>query len=137
MTLPATLTALAALEAAATKGNWRVRQHPQIEEEFFVEAPRQEGRPYGTEILGDENYPTKRGDAAYIVALHESAPLLIAELRRLERVETAAREYRGMQMIYNLLGDADSPADGERIVAKLTAKGLALDAALAAEGGEK
>lgn len=67
--LPATiakdLASLVSAESETTQGEWRVRH---CEEDLFVERPKQAGEAYGVEILGDENYDTKKGDAAFIVA---------------------------------------------------------------------
>src|SRR5271168_2751914 len=51
---------------------WRVREHPENPEQFHVSAQTPEGHPYfgvtkECEIMSDEDYPTKRGDAELIV----------------------------------------------------------------------
>lgn len=51
-------------------GPWRVREHGS---DFFIESPRQEGKPYGIDVLGDEDYSTKRADADFIVAAFNEA----------------------------------------------------------------
>lgn len=62
--------------ATYTPGPWRVRElHPGSgDAHFFVEGLRPEGQAYAVEILGDEDYPTKRADAQLISA----APELLA-----------------------------------------------------------
>ena len=60
------LDKLRALSAQATQGEFRIRE---MGRDFFVEREKQPGEPYGIEVLGDDNYPTKRGDAEFITAL--------------------------------------------------------------------
>ena len=62
------LEALADVESKSTQGEWIVREHPQNLDYFFVERPRQGKEPYGVDVLGDEDYPTKRSDAEFVVA---------------------------------------------------------------------
>jgi len=67
-----------------TPGPWRVRQHPDDVEEFHISALTPEGHPYfgrttETEIMSDEDYPTKRADADFIVqAVNNHDDLLAA-----------------------------------------------------------
>ena len=62
------------LEAEATPGPWHVRKSPMNDYDLFVAAPPSPvGQPFDTEVLGDENYPTKFGDARLIVALRSLA----------------------------------------------------------------
>lgn len=61
------------LRQKATPGVLNLRDHPQFGP--FVEARTYEGHPYhgvtngGFGILEDEDYPTKRADAEFIVTL--------------------------------------------------------------------
>ena len=73
-----------ALAEKATKGELRIRE---MGRDFFVERPKQLGEAYGVEILGDDSYPTKRGDAELIVALVNAWP----QLRELALAGMAAR----------------------------------------------
>lgn len=63
---------------------WRVREHPQSAEEFFISAPRPKGHPYENvtkeiEVMSDERYPTKRADADFIVlAVNAHKEMLVA-----------------------------------------------------------
>jgi hypothetical protein len=65
-TLRDQLDQIARLEEKATQGEWRIRE---MGRDFFVERPKQSGEAYGIEILGDDTYDTKRGDAEFIAAL--------------------------------------------------------------------
>jgi len=60
------LTHLRALSAKATQGEFRIRE---LGRDFFVERAKLPGEPYGVDVLGDDDYPTKRADAEFIVAL--------------------------------------------------------------------
>lgn len=62
-------------EDRSTQGEWRVRELPGSDQ-FFVERPRQPGEAYGVDVLGDDDYPTKRGDADFIVAAKKLAMAL-------------------------------------------------------------
>lgn len=69
-----TFSKLKELQALATPGDLRLRQHPEKEDMFFAEADTYEGHPYhgvssGFGILEDEDYPTKRADCELLVAL--------------------------------------------------------------------
>ena len=77
-----TLSEIAALWDKATPGDWVVRAHP-VKDDFFVEAPAPEGAAYGTEILGDEEYPTKRADAEAIVKAKAYHPYLLDLVARM------------------------------------------------------
>jgi hypothetical protein len=44
---------------------WHIRGRD--EEDFFVERPKVPGEAYGIQVLGDDFYATKRGDAEFIV----------------------------------------------------------------------
>ena len=92
-----TVSEIAALWDKATPGDWIVRTHPE-KDDFFVEAPAAMGEPYGTEILGDEDYPTKRADAEAIVKAKAYHPYL---LDLVERMGKALDEY----------GDHTAPCD--------------------------
>lgn len=55
------------LLADASPGKWRIRE---LRIDFFVEADKLEKTDgFNIEVLGDEEYPTKRADAELIVAL--------------------------------------------------------------------
>lgn len=65
---------LQALRKKATPGKLNVREAREDPEIFYVNAATYEGHPYhgvasGMEVIGDEDYPTKRADAELIVAL--------------------------------------------------------------------
>lgn len=63
---------LAVAEKLTTQGEWRLRE---MGDDCFVERPKLPGQPYGVEILGDEDYPTKRADAEFIVLAKQIALL--------------------------------------------------------------
>jgi hypothetical protein len=68
------IAALKALQAKATPGKLRIRSHPEIAGDGFIEADTYEGHNYhgaasGFEVAGDEDYPTRRADMELIVAL--------------------------------------------------------------------
>ena len=63
---------LAVAENLTTQGEWRLRE---MGDDCFVERPKLSGQPYGVEILGDEDYPTKRADAEFIVLAKQIALL--------------------------------------------------------------
>jgi hypothetical protein len=80
---------LRALLASATPRPWRVREHPADPDEFHVSAPTPEGNPYygvtaESEIMSDEEYPTKRADAELIVAAVNCLAQLLNERENLE-----------------------------------------------------
>lgn len=86
------IDALKKLQEKATPGKLRVRQHPELEKMFFIEADTYEGHPYhgvasGFEIGAEEEYPTKRADVELIVALWNSlvdaGPELAEKYRKL------------------------------------------------------
>lgn len=79
------LSEIKALWDKATPGDWTVRVHPK-KDDFFVEAPAVEGEAYGTEILGDEDYPTKRADAEAIVKAKAHHPHLLELVKRLGKI---------------------------------------------------
>ena len=81
---------------------WRVRHHPSDVEECIVVAPTPEGHPYfgatkDIEIMGDESYPTKKGDAAIIVlagnAYDSDQAKIAALLAAAEAVDVAMPNY--------------------------------------------
>jgi hypothetical protein len=61
-----------------TPNEWRVREFPGGNGDFFVEAPQpdDETRNYNVEILSDEVYSTKKADAEFIVAAKKLAVFL-------------------------------------------------------------
>lgn len=64
----------------SSQGIWKVREMPGGTE-FFVQAPRHDPKdPYDIEVLGEDDtlYPTRRGDADFIVASHNLMPLILA-----------------------------------------------------------
>lgn len=63
---------LAVAEKLTTQGEWRLRA---MGDDCFVERPKLPGQPYGVEILGDEDYPTKQADAEFIVLAKQIALL--------------------------------------------------------------
>jgi hypothetical protein len=71
----ATIAKLKELRAKATPGKLKFRQHPTNEDMFFAEARTYEGHPYhgvtngGFGLMEDEDYPTKRADVEYVIAL--------------------------------------------------------------------
>lgn len=73
------------LLAKTTPGKWKVRELRPFgadgsRDEFFVQAPRIKlDDPYDIEVLGDDIslYPTKRGDADFIVWARNNAEFLI------------------------------------------------------------
>ena len=77
-----TVSEIEALWDQATPGDWIVRVHLE-KDDFFVEAPAAKGEAYGTEILGDEDYPTKRADAEAIVKAKAYHPYLLDVVKRL------------------------------------------------------
>ncbi len=76
------LSEMKALWDQATPGDWIVRVHPE-KDDFFVEAPLARGEAYGTEIFGDEDYPTKRADAEAIAKAKAYHPHLLELVKRL------------------------------------------------------
>jgi len=69
---------LIALESTTSPGEWTIRDSPyEHSDDWFVEAPKQEGDAYGIQVLSDEEYATKREDAEFII----KAKNLIRELR--------------------------------------------------------
>ena len=62
-------------EATSTQGEWIVRS---LGEDCFVERPRTGREAYGIEVMGDGGYPTKRGDAEFIVAARKLVQALRA-----------------------------------------------------------
>lgn len=75
MTTPPTdveLRAALALAARATPRPWIIRTAEGLG--AFVEHPKQKGQAFGQEILGDDDYPTKDGDIAFIAAARAGWP---------------------------------------------------------------
>ena len=67
---------------------WRIRYHPTDPDEFHVSAITPESHPYfgrttEIEILSDEGYPTKQGDADFIVRAVNVHEELLAALEGL------------------------------------------------------
>lgn len=77
------LKEIQALVDGVTPGYWRHRQGVPTDPAGFVEAP-DPGKPYGIEVLGDESYPTKEADAAFIAAAPEIVRDLLAAVDELE-----------------------------------------------------
>ena len=83
MTTLEELDKLEKLYKEATQGVWFVRSHPRLKS--FIQAPRvNPDDPYDIELLGEDDtlYPTRDQDMAFIVAMHEQFPALIAAARR-------------------------------------------------------
>ena len=103
------LSEIRALWDKTTPGDWIVRTHPQ-KDDFFVEAPAANGEAYGTEILGDEDYSTKRADAEAIVKAKTFHPYLLDLVSRLGKALEGLRGHRldGIQCwCFNELAHAD------------------------------
>lgn len=69
-----------------TPGDWRIIEFPGREDRFFIAAKPYEGHPYfertmTIEIMSDEDYPTKRADAEFIVRAVNSHDALVAALK--------------------------------------------------------
>ena len=75
-----------------TPGEWFIRElFPGTETMFYIAAPTYEGHPYhgaasSMEIMSDEDYPTKRADAEFIVeAVREYRKILAIRAARDEK----------------------------------------------------
>jgi hypothetical protein len=124
---------------AATPGPWEWD-----DSEWHRGFYAQEGRPLGDRSIGelsagdidvlrahiDEEYLTGRlADAAFIAAAREDVPWLLAQIRRLRRIELAAREYQ--QLGAYLRGHIGPPENNPATPAAWLAAGERLAAALA------
>lgn len=69
---------------------WKVRTSPRDGDDCFVEGNEVVGRTvageYRREIMGDEAYPGKPADAAFIVYAANTLPSLASQLRELQDV---------------------------------------------------
>jgi len=69
-----------------TPGEWRIREFPGREDQFFITAEPYVGHPYfgvttTIEVMSDEDYPTKRADAEFIVHAVNNFDDLLAALK--------------------------------------------------------
>ena len=90
--LSSTVRQLVEAKAKATPGEVKIRVHPEHEDIFFVEARTYPGHPYhgvtngGFGLLEDEDYPTKRADAEYVMKAWNDIPNLASAVERLEKL---------------------------------------------------
>lgn len=159
MTEKLDLGELERLCAAATPGEWRVRERvsddPYRErywdlEGTYPEDPEPYDRPLGT-IYGDNAVWLKRpegegGNAALIIALRNAAPAMLSRLRALERVAAAVAAERKAKDAVDLAnaycrrahsegrGGEDETRDAIRAEENLDACVKATDAALKEAG---
>lgn len=55
------------LEKKTTQGEWIIRELSDTSTEFFIERPAVGDEAFGVDVMGDEDYPTKRADAEFII----------------------------------------------------------------------
>lgn len=66
----------------SSQGIWKVREMSGSDgAEFFIQAPRHDPKdPYDIEVMGEDVtlYPTRRGDADFIVISHNLMPQILS-----------------------------------------------------------
>ena len=107
---------LETLRAAATPGEWR-----EVEGEIWGEEPFAKYEVVAPTT--DDSCEFRRGNAAWLTAIHNAAPALLAEVRRLRAIEAAARKLTESESL-GLWGSACvTVAEMQALKAALAAKG--------------
>ena len=108
------------LFAAATPGEWFIREQPRGTG-FFIQAPRLDpDDPYDIEILGEDDtlYPTRRADAQAIVAmqslLRRRGPEVLAAVRA-ARGPTPEQQADERALLQEMVSAYEDASGGDRL----------------------